>query len=99
MKLIIGLGNPGKKYERTWHNLGWLTLDALAEFCETPKFKKSAKFQAEVTEITINGEKITSNNLMSAIIQKYNPGDKITLHILRDGKEQDVSVTLGSRSS
>jgi len=49
--------------------------------------------------LSINGEKITSNNLMSAIIQKYNPGDKITLHILREGKEQDISVTLGERSS
>ena len=32
---------------------------------------------------------------MSTIIQKYNAGDKITLHILRAGKEMDVSVTLG----
>jgi S1-C subfamily serine protease len=49
--------------------------------------------------LSINGEKITTDNSMAKIIQKYNAGDKIILHILRDGKEQDVDVTLGERSS
>lgn len=31
VRLIVGLGNPGAEYERTWHNLGWLALDALRE--------------------------------------------------------------------
>ena len=29
--LIAGLGNPGKKYERTWHNLGFLVLEYLSQ--------------------------------------------------------------------
>jgi len=49
--------------------------------------------------LSINGEKITTKNSMASIIQKFNAGDNITLHILRDGKEQDISVTLGERSS
>jgi S1-C subfamily serine protease len=49
--------------------------------------------------LSINGEKVTTDNSMSKIIQKYNAGDKVTLHILRSGEEQDVDVTLGNRSS
>lgn len=49
--------------------------------------------------LEINKEKITKDNSMSKIIQEYNAGDKIILHILRDGKEQDLEVTLGERSS
>ena len=49
--------------------------------------------------LEVNGEKITSTNSMATIIEKYNPGDKIILHILRNGQEKDISVTLGQRSS
>ena len=31
MILIVGLGNPGKKYENTYHNMGFMTMDTYAE--------------------------------------------------------------------
>jgi len=48
--------------------------------------------------LEINGEKITASNPLGNIVQKYNPGDKITLKILREGKEQTIEVILGQRT-
>jgi len=54
MKLIIGLGNPGKKYANTRHNIGWQALDVLAADAE---WKTSKKFQSLLAEINIAGAK------------------------------------------
>lgn len=48
--------------------------------------------------LQINEEKITSNNSMALIIQKYNVGDKITLKVLRAGEEINIDAILGERS-
>jgi len=48
--------------------------------------------------LEFNQEKITLENSLAKIIQKYNPGDKIVLKILRKNKEKIVSVVLGERS-
>jgi len=47
--------------------------------------------------LQINGEKITSKNSLSMIIQKYNVGDNIILRILRNGNEIDTNLVLGER--
>lgn len=48
--------------------------------------------------LEFNSEKITTDNTLADIIQKYNPGDRITLKILRDDKEKLISVILGEKS-
>lgn len=48
--------------------------------------------------LEFNGEKITTENTLAKIIMKYNPGDKVVLKILREGKEKILEVVLGERS-
>ena len=50
MKLIVGLGNPGKKYFNTRHNIGFLCVDQFAHDHQL-KFKKNRKFKAEIAEL------------------------------------------------
>ncbi len=60
---------------------------------------KKAGIKEKDIVLEVNGEKITSNNSLAKIIQKYNPEDKVTLRILRGDEEQDIELTLGERSS
>lgn len=56
MKMVVGLGNPGKKYQATKHNIGFITLDELA-YQHKFSFNKS-KFEADVAEARFNSEKV-----------------------------------------
>lgn len=56
MQLWIGLGNPGTKYAGNRHNAGFMVVDALAEHYRAASWSK--KFNALITEIEVEGQKI-----------------------------------------
>ncbi len=56
MYVVVGLGNPGKKYENTRHNMGFMTIDTLAEKYDIRVNK--IKFKALVGEGRIAGHKV-----------------------------------------
>jgi PTH1 family peptidyl-tRNA hydrolase len=60
MFLIVGLGNPGKEYENTRHNIGFMVS---ASICRHHNFSgKKLKFHSEIFEGTIDGHKIMLMN-------------------------------------
>ncbi|OQA35515.1 MAG: Peptidyl-tRNA hydrolase [Parcubacteria group bacterium ADurb.Bin326] len=102
MKLVVGLGNPGKKYENTWHNIGFMAVDKTAYFLYAPKFKESSKFLAETGSVTnrrysdkiILAKPLTFMNLSGksvlalANFYKIKPEDIIVIH-------DDIDLPLG----
>src|SRR5262249_58532581 len=47
--------------------------------------------------LAVDGHKIVSPSDLSSLISQYNPGDTVTLQVLRDGDTSEVDVTLGER--
>ena len=97
MKLIVGLGNPGKEYENTRHNMGFMAIDKFA-LNHNVKIDK-AKFGGLYTDLTIKGEKVILLkpqeyiNLSGEVIKKYVDFYKIDVNdilIISDDLDQDI---------
>jgi len=104
MFLIVGLGNPGRSYRYTRHNVGFMVIDRLREQ-ETrfgfPEWKPDKKFQAELSGTQIDNEKIilakpmTYMNESGVAVQKIAsyyqiPRDRII--VIHDDKDLDLGT-------
>ena len=54
--IVAGLGNPGAKYEKTRHNVGFMAVDFIAKKCGVSIDR--AKFHSLCTEVTLSGERV-----------------------------------------
>lgn len=94
MKLIVGLGNPGREYNNTRHNVGFMILDRYLG-----KIKWKTRFEAYTYETTIDNEEvifikpITYMNLSGlavAKIKKYYKIDEKDILIIHDDLDLPV---------
>ena len=83
MKLIVGLGNPGREYENTRHNIGFQLLDLIASKKDININKE--KFNAMYGEVNINGDKVllvkplSYMNLSGSVVSKFVSFFKISI--------------------
>lgn len=99
MKIIIGLGNPEKKYDDTRHNVGFFMLNKLRSDWEFPEFEFSKKFNAEVSKGNLKEEEVllvkpqTFMNLSGVTVKsildfyKIAPEDILVIH-------DDIDISL-----
>ena len=57
-KLIVGLGNPGKKYDANRHNIGFNCLDYFATNNDYPQWQESKKFKGFISEARLGANRI-----------------------------------------
>lgn len=92
MKIIVGLGNPEKKYEQTYHNIGFVCVDKLANMLGA-KFTKN-DCNGQIAECYFHREKILlvkpqtymnlSGNCVEALKRKFKIDNKDIFIILDD---------------
>ncbi len=99
MKLVVGLGNPGSKYEMTRHNLGFMLIDRLFEKAAAYRFRDEAN--AQVAQIDCAGQRVLlvkpqtfmnlSGNAVRLLLDKYGETDAANLIVACD----DVALPFG----
>ena len=91
IRLIVGLGNPGEKYERTRHNAGYWWVDAIAA-ARRATWKRETKFSGFTTRVDEGGREFLllkpstymneSGRSVSAVMRffKIEPGEMLIVH-------------------
>ena len=105
MRLVVGLGNPGAKYARNRHNIGFLAIEAMARKHRIVAFRN--RFQGEIAEGAIEGERVAllmpqtfmndSGLSVGAAMRffKIGPADVTVLHDELDLAPAKVRVKVG----
>lgn len=106
MKIIVGLGNPGKEYENTRHNVGFLGLDKIViklkvESYKAEDFKYEKKFDAEIAKFKLKNEDIIlvkpqtfmneSGKAVKKVVDFYKANPAQDLIVVYD----DIDIPLG----
>jgi peptidyl-tRNA hydrolase, PTH1 family len=111
VKLIVGLGNIGKEFVGTRHNIGFEVVDAFARHQDFPKWQEKKKFKCNTTERFMNGQKIilakpttymnASGDAVKALCDFYKiaPRDVIVIHDELDLPFETVKTKRGGGSA
>jgi len=109
MRLVVGLGNPGSRYARNRHNVGFMAVNAIARKHGSPGFR--SRFKGELAEGPIGGERVlllkpqTFMNLSgesvgeAARFFKILPSEIVVIHDEIDLRPGKLRVKLGGGSA
>jgi peptidyl-tRNA hydrolase, PTH1 family len=109
MRLIVGLGNPGSRYARNRHNIGFMAVEAIARRYGLPAFR--SRFKGELAEGPIAGERrllllpqnfmnVSGEAVLAAMsFYKIAPGDIAVIHDELDLRPGKVRVKRGGGSA
>lgn len=99
MKLIVGLGNPGREYEMTRHNLGFMLIDRLLTRAGGRRFRSESS--AKMAEVALAGQRVLlakpqtymnlSGDAVRPLLDRYGEGEPANLLVASD----DVALPFG----
>jgi len=98
--LVVGLGNPGRQYESTRHNLGWIVLDALASK-HALEWQPAPQFEAEIARwATPHGTRwllkpLTFMNSSGTSVQRFARFHRLTAEEIAVAYD-DLTLELGA---
>src|SRR4030042_3170609 len=98
MTLIVGLGNPGKQYDKTRHNIGFKAIEEIAKIFDFPAFTAKSIFKAEISKGIYNKKNIVlakpktfmnlSGQAVKLLIKSFKTKELIVIH-------DDIDIPLG----